>query len=69
MMMQSIGRTIPATVLSMSRQGMFFIPAVLIMTALFDLLGIQMAQMVADIVTFIVAIPMQLYILKTFDKG
>ena len=68
MMMQSIGRTLPATFLSVSRQGLFFIPAVLILSSGFGLLGIQMAQMAADIATMIFAIPMQIHILKTLER-
>ena len=68
MMMQSIGRTLPATFLSVSRQGLFFIPAVLILSSVLGLLGIQMAQMAADIATMIFAIPMQIHILKTLER-
>lgn len=68
MMMQSIGRTVPATFLAVARQGLFFIPAVLILSSLFGLGGIQMSQMVADIVTLVCAIPMQLYVLRNLEK-
>ena len=68
MMMQSIGRTVPATFLAVARQGLFFIPTVLILSSLFGLIGIQMAQMVADIVTMLCAVPMQLYVLRNLEK-
>ena len=37
-----------------SRQGLFFIPALLILPLIFDLLGVQMAQAVSDVFTFAV---------------
>jgi putative MATE family efflux protein len=68
MMQQSIGRTISATFLSVARQGLFFIPVVLIMPMFLGITGIQMAQSTADVLTFLCAIPVQIYVLKTFDK-
>ena len=65
MMMQSIGRTVPATFLSVARQGLFFIPAVLILPLILGQTGIQMAQSVADLLTFICAVPIQLKVLRT----
>ena len=44
MMLQTMGRTGPATFLAISRQGIFLIPALLILTPLLKLLGIQAAQ-------------------------
>ena len=66
MMMQSIGRTVPATFLAVARQGLFFIPIILILPLFLDELGIQMAQSAADLLTFFCAIPIQLKVLKSF---
>jgi len=68
MLQQSIGRTVPATFLSIARQGLFFIPAVLILPLLFDQVGIQMAQSTADVLTFLCALPIQMRVLKTLEK-
>ena len=54
MMMQTIGKTTYASVLAASRQGLFFIPAILILPRLFGLLGIQIAQTAADVCTMVV---------------
>ena len=67
MMEQSISRTVPATFLAAARQGIFFIPAVLILPMFFDLLGIQMSQAVADGLTFACAVPIQLHVMRTMD--
>ncbi len=53
MKMQTIGETLYASILASARQGLFFIPALLILPHFFGLLGIQMAQAVADVFTFI----------------
>ncbi|MBE6962329.1 MAG: MATE family efflux transporter [Ruminococcaceae bacterium] len=63
MMLQTIGRTVPATFLAVSRQGIFLIPALLILTPLLDLLGVQAAQPAADIVTFLCAVPVTVKVL------
>lgn len=68
MMEQSIGRTVPATFLSAARQGIFFIPSVLILSAAFGLLGIQMAQAVSDALTLLFAIPIHIHVMKTLHR-
>ena len=68
MMEQSMGRTIPATFLSVARQGIFFIPMVLILPLFLELTGIQMAQAAADICTLLCAIPIQIHVMRTMEK-
>ena len=65
MMEQSIGRTASATFLSAARQGVFFIPVILLLNRLLGLTGLQMAQAVADILTLACALPIHFYVLKT----
>lgn len=67
MLQQSIGRAVPATFLSVARQGLFFIPLVWILSALFGLTGIEIAQPVSDLLTFLCAVPIQLYVLKSLS--
>jgi putative MATE family efflux protein len=68
MMEQSMGRTVPATFLSVARQGFFFTPMVLILPAFLELTGIQMAQSAADICTVLCAIPIHIYVMKHMEK-
>ena len=68
MMTQVIGKSVQATFLACSRQGLFFIPAVLILSGLFGLIGIQIAQPIADIGTLLFAIPIQLKVFKEIDN-
>lgn len=64
MMCQNIGRTKEASVLAMARQGLFFVPAVAVLPLLFGLRGIYLSQPLADVLTFIVAIPIGLKVLR-----
>ncbi|MBR2042550.1 MAG: MATE family efflux transporter [Oscillospiraceae bacterium] len=68
MMTQVIGKSVQATFLASARQGLFFIPAVLVLSELFGIAGIQLAQAAADLCTFLFAIPIQLKVLKEIDK-
>lgn len=72
MLMQTIGRVFSASLLSASRQGLFFIPAVLLLPLLFGesaaLLGVQMAQPLADVLTFVISVPLTLRVLHTFGE-
>ena len=64
MMSQTIGKAIPASFLAMARQGLFFIPAVLILPHFLGILGVELSQAVADAITIAVAIPLQLKIMR-----
>ena len=68
MMEQSMNRTTSATFLSIARQGLFFIPLVLILSAALGVTGIQMTQACADVLTFLFAIPIHIHVLKTMEK-
>ncbi|MBE5775681.1 MAG: MATE family efflux transporter [Clostridiales bacterium] len=64
MMMQTMGKAVRASFMAMARQGIFFIPTVLIMPVLFGLTGLQCSQPISDIITFAASIPLQISILK-----
>ena len=68
MMQQVTGKTGPATFMAMARQGIFFIPAVLLLPMAIGVLGIQMAQAVSDTCTLLCAIPLQLHILRGISR-
>lgn len=67
MMMQTIGKTVRATILAASRQGLFFLPAVLILPHLIGLTGIQLAQPVADIFSFVTAMVLNRSVMKELE--
>ena len=68
MMQQVLGKTASATFLAIARQGVFFIPCVLLLPLVVGELGIQMTQMVADTMTVLCAVPLQLMVLKALPK-
>lgn len=53
--MQSMGRALPSTLISICRQGIVFIPVLLIMRAVMGMNGIIYAQAVADYITIILS--------------
>ena len=57
MMYQTTRKTLVATVLSMGRQGIFFIPTIMILPLFLGLQGVEMTQAVADAMTFLLALP------------
>lgn len=68
MLMQSTRHVKQATFLSMNRQGVFFIPAILILPALFGLTGVEISQFVADFCSSITAIPFLLWMFKKLKR-
>lgn len=58
MMLQTVGETARASVLSMARQGLFFVPAILILPRMLEFTGVMLAQPIADVGAFLLAIPL-----------
>jgi len=54
--MQSIGKPVHATWISLSRQIIFFIPAQFILSAVFGLMGVLWATPIADTLAFTLAL-------------
>ncbi len=68
MMLQSCGRAVPASILSSAKQGLFFVPLILLLSFAFGLRGIQISQPIADLCTFFLAIPLGGRFLRDMDK-
>lgn len=68
MMLQSIGKGIKASIMASSRNGLFFIPMILILPPILGILGVEMAQSCADVLSFLLAIPMAASELKKFNS-
>ena len=67
MMLQTIGKTAGATFLAMSRQGIFFIPLVYLLSMHLGLLGVEVTQSAADLLTLLFAVPIQMRALRELD--
>lgn len=57
MMLQSIGSGVKASISSSARSGIFFIPILLLFSALFGLTGVECAQAAADVCSLVMAVP------------
>ncbi len=68
MLFQTIGRHKTATFLSILRSGLCFIPLIIVLTSWLGLLGIQLAQAVADVITFAVVVPFVVHFFKTLPE-
>ena len=56
MMTQTMGKTFYASLLASARQGLFFIPILLILPRILGLSGIQSAQAAADLFAFLLSV-------------
>ena len=68
MMQQTIGKTVIASFVAVCRLGLFLAPAALILAHCFGVPGVQAAQSVSDIISFIVTVPLQVHILRSLGK-
>lgn len=64
MMLQTMGLSFKATMLALSRQGMFLIAAVLVLPGLFGFTGVLLCQPVADVLSLLLAIPVTQQVLR-----
>ncbi len=64
MMLQSMGKGIKASITASARNGLFFIPAILILPVFLDLTGVEITQSVADVLTLLMSIPFAVQELK-----
>lgn len=68
MLFQSIGKSVRASFLSMCRQGIYFIPLILILPEKLGLTGVKICQPVSDALAFLTAIPFFIAFLHTLKK-
>ncbi|WP_418463675.1 MATE family efflux transporter [Frisingicoccus sp.] len=64
MFLQSIGMAVRASVVAAARQGLFFLPLIFILPSIMGLKGVEMCQMVSDILTFLLAMPLSVSVLR-----
>ena len=69
MLFQTIGRVFPATILSLCRQGLFFIPILLTVPSIVGLKGLEATQAMADVLTFLFTLPFAINIYRELAKG
>ena len=67
MTFQAVGKSLHATFLTSCRQGIFFLPLIIILPKLFYLKGVEITQPISDILTFIISIPFIYKFFKNLD--
>ena len=68
MMLQTVGENGRASILAMARQGLFFIPFILILPRLFEFTGVMLAQPLSDACSFLLAIPLSTGFLRKMGR-
>lgn len=68
MTFQTIGRSWTATFLSAARQGIFFLPLIYLLPPVFGLVGVEITQPCADVLTFLCCIPFAAAFLHRLPK-
>ena len=69
MMFQSIGRTRRASLIAALRQGICFLPAVLLFPRFWGFLGVQLSQSAADVLSFLLCLPAAVPFLRRLKKS
>ena len=68
MTFQSVGASGRATFLAYCRQGVFFIPLILILPRTHGLFGVEICQPIADVLTFLVSLPFLIAFLQQLGR-
>lgn len=68
MMLQSIGKGVKASITASARNGIFFIPAILLLPLFFGLTGVEISQTCADVCTFVMSVPFAITELKKMKE-
>ena len=68
MLLQTIGKPVRASIVAASRNGLFFVPAILILPQIFGLFGVQISQMVADVLSLGLCIPLVAGIMREMKR-
>ena len=66
MMLQSIGKGLKATITASARNGICFIPLILILPQFLGIRGVEMCQALADVLSLFIAVPMAYSELRKF---
>jgi Na+-driven multidrug efflux pump len=68
MLTQTCRKPWRANFLAAARQGLFFIPLILLLPRVYGLLGVEMCQAVSDTISFAFTIPIMVYTFREFAR-
>jgi Na+-driven multidrug efflux pump len=72
MLTQTMGNALQASIIATTRQGLFLIPNLFVLSSFLDLLGVQLSTPVADLMSLIIVVPIMVRVLKSLsvpDRG
>ena len=68
MLLQSTGQKFAASFLSLLKNGLYFIPAMIILASCFKITGVQIAQPISDVLTTLTSIPFAISFLRKLGE-
>ena len=68
MMLQSIGKGLKASIVASARQGLCFLPLILILPHFLGLTGVEICQAVSDVFTLMIAVPIGFSVIREMQK-
>lgn len=68
MMLQSIGKGLKASIVASARQGIFFLPLIMILPRFFGLIGVEACQAVSDFFALTVSIPLGVSVIREMQR-
>ena len=69
MLTQTVNLVWQASLMAVARQGLFFIPSVILLPMLFQETGVQISQSVSDVLTFLVTVIVMIPVLRRLRSG
>ena len=69
MMLQSMGKGLKASISSSARNGICFIPLILILPRILGITGVEIAQTVADVISVFISVPLAWTELKEMNEA
>lgn len=69
MLFQSIGKGFFCSVISLAQQGFCFIPLIFVLPKYFDILGLQISNPIAIMLTFLISIPLGIIVIKELKNA
>jgi Na+-driven multidrug efflux pump len=71
MLFQTTGKSLSASILAIGRQGLFLLPLLFTLSHAIGLLGIQISQPLADLVTFAISVRLNIRFMREMaaDEG
>jgi Na+-driven multidrug efflux pump len=67
MTLQTCGQSLSANILASARNGIFFIPLILILPRMLGLFGVEICQAVCDVLAFLLAIPLTMHFFRSLN--